>query len=424
MRPFALGALAVSNVLLSFAFQWHVFTRLGAGRATDALFAAAAVPQLVTAVVSGALGHVLVPLLSVEDPEGRRRLSWSLLQLAGLCFGAAVAVLAATAGLWARWLVPGFAAEHADLAVTLTRINLLGVLGGALAGVVWAALYARGEFVAAEAAPAIATAASLAVVGWAVARHGAVGVAWAGLLRPAVHLALNLPALGRYSAADPRLPGVREAWRRFRPLLGANLYTKADVLADRVLASFAAPGLLALYGFAQQGYGLGHTVLNRAIVAPAMPALAQAAATGRWPEFSALARRLAAWMLGLAALAALGLALAGKPVLLAALARGAFEGADAEALWLLLLALGGVWLGGAVGQVTSGAFYATGDTRTPARVAVVSFTIALAAKVAAFALAGLWGVAVVASAYYVANALVIGGLLRRRIAGRTGGASA
>jgi putative peptidoglycan lipid II flippase len=62
----ALGTLAGANLVLSLVIQWYVVTRLGVGAATDALFAGMAVPQLVLAVVSGSLMHVLVPLLSGE----------------------------------------------------------------------------------------------------------------------------------------------------------------------------------------------------------------------------------------------------------------------------------------------------------------------------------------------------------------------
>jgi len=44
-----------------------------------------------------------------------------------------------------------------------------------------------------------------------------------------------------------------------------------------------------------------------------------------------------------------------------------------------------------------------GDTRTPARIAIVGFTVAILLKVAGFRLAGVAGVAIAASLYYVGN---------------------
>ncbi len=420
MRPLALGSLAVTNALLSVVFQWIVLTRLGAARATDAYFASGTVPTLLVAVMSGALGNVLVPLLAVEDEAGRRKLGWIFVGVVGGTFGLLAVLLGVAASWWVPWIVPGFAPEDARLAALLTRYNLAGAVLAGIGGVQWAVLYAQRRFVVAETAPVVAGLLGLVALVWALPRWGVLGAAWAGLARSAVPVFLLAPLLG--DAGDLRGAGaqLREAWRRFRPLLGATLYTKSDALVDRALASFAPAGQLALYGLAQQIYNLGHTVLNRALAAPALPALSEDAAAARWPSFGAAARRIAVALAAATVGTGLVLAALGAPVL-AWGASGRLSAADARTLWLLLLVLGGVWVGGAIGQVTSGGFYAMGDTRTPTRIAVVSFTAAVGLKVLAFTQWGLWGVAVVASAHYLINAAIIGGLLSRRIARAGGG---
>lgn len=415
VRPLALGSLAVTNALLSVAFQWVVLTRLGAARATDAYFAAGTVPTLLIAVMSGALGNVLVPLLAVESEAGRRKLGWVFVALVGGALGALALVLGLSAGWWVPWIVPGFSAEEAELAALLTRYNLAGAVLAGIAGVQWAVLYAQRRFAVAETAPVVAGLVALAALAWALPRWGVLGAAWAGLVRSALPVLLLAPLLGEPGDLAGARVQIREAWQRFRPLLGASLYTKSDALVDRALASFAPAGLLALYGLAQQLYSLGHTVLNRAVAAPALPGLAEDAAAGRWQAFGAGARRIAVTLAAATVGTGLVLAALGAPIL-AWGASGRLEPGDARTLWLLFLALSGVWVCGAIGQVTSGGFYAMGDTRTPTRVAVVSFTVAIVLKVLAFVRWGLWGVAGVTSAHYVANAAIIGGLLSRRIA--------
>lgn len=420
MRPLALGSLAVTNALLSVAFQWVVLTRLGAARATDAYFAAGTVPTLLITVMSGALGNVLVPLLAVESEGGRRKLGWIFVGVVGGALGALALVLGLAAGWWVPWIVPGFSPEEAGLAALLTRYNLAGAVLAGIGGVQWAVLYARRRFVVAETAPVVAGLAALAALAWALPRWGVLGAAWAGLVRSALPVLVLAPLLGEAGDLAGARVQIGEAWRRFRPLLGANLYTKSDALVDRALASFAPAGLLALYGLAQQLYHLGHTVLNRAGAAPALPGLAEDAAAGRWQAFGAGARRLAVTLAAVTVGTGLVLAALGAPILEWG-ASGRLADGDARTLWLLMLLLGGVWIGGAIGQVASGGFYAMGDTRTPTRVAVVSYTAAVALKVLAFLQWGLWGVAAVASAHYLANAAIIGGLLSRRIARARGG---
>jgi peptidoglycan biosynthesis protein MviN/MurJ (putative lipid II flippase) len=68
-----------------------------------------------------------------------------------------------------------------------------------------------------------------------------------------------------------------------------------------------------------------------------------------------------------------------------------------------MIALVGVFIAGAMGVITSKTFYAMGDTRTPTRMSIVTYTIYIPAKILAFLHYGLMGLAVVTSAYLVLN---------------------
>jgi peptidoglycan biosynthesis protein MviN/MurJ (putative lipid II flippase) len=84
----------------------------------------------------------------------------------------------------------------------------------------------------------------------------------------------------------------------------------------------------------------------------------------------------------------------------------------------MLIALGGVLVGGAVGQVLSSSFYAFGDTSTPTRVGVAGFTLGLILKVGGFFLEGIHGIAVGTSAYYMINAVALYCLLAMTVRGK------
>ncbi|MDP3332331.1 MAG: hypothetical protein Q8Q40_13400 [Methylococcaceae bacterium] len=92
-----LGALSAANIGIAFLFQWYVITQLGPGLESDALFAGMTIPQLVLAVISGSLMHVLVPILAGESKDRLRQVAWSLLVLIGGLFGFLAVVLYATA---------------------------------------------------------------------------------------------------------------------------------------------------------------------------------------------------------------------------------------------------------------------------------------------------------------------------------------
>ena len=134
-------------------------------------------------------------------------------------------------------------------------------------------------------------------------------------------------------------------------------------------------------------------------------------------------------MVGVTVAISAGLALFGRPVLGLIFGRGEFSADRVAHLWWLLLLLSGVWVGGAVGQILSTSFYAQGDTRTPTRVGIVGFTLAIALKLVAFRGYGIEGLALAASAYYVhergraadAAAPPDASLRRRRAADRRAG---
>jgi putative peptidoglycan lipid II flippase len=86
---------------------------------------------------------------------------------------------------------------------------------------------------------------------------------------------------------------------------------------------------------------------------------------------------------------------------------------------VLLLALGGVWVGGVAGQIIAASFYAQGDTRTPITIGVIAFTLAIPLKLRGFYVFGVLGLAVAASLYYLGSAGTQWVTLERRIR-RTG----
>lgn len=414
-RVILLGGVASANVTLGFLYQWYIFTRLGPGRATDALFAAMVIPNLVLAVASGSLMHVLVPLLSTQRAENFRRDAWTFFQLIGAGFSFVAVPLILLAPYWVPLTVPGFEPAAAELAIRLVRIQLLGMVFAAVSGVLWAAYHARQRFFWAEVSPVITAVVTFPFLVWALPRYGAVAAAWALLIRQGIQVLLLLPGMGAYHLPRLRTGTVEEAWRRIRPLLAGTAYYKTDQLVDRFLASMAPPGQLSLLHLGTQLYGAGHTVLNTAIAAPMVPQLAHRVHTGDWNDFRRISRQHLGLILGLTGLAFIAIILIGRPVLALLFGHGRFSAGEVGQLWILLLALGGTWLGGAAGQILSTSFYARGDTRTPTRVGVAGYTLGVILKVIGFRFLGVIGIALGTSIYLLLNAGVMQILLSRHL---------
>lgn len=413
-QTLAIGLSAAGNVLVSFAFLWYVVATLGAERASDAFFASSVAPQLVTAVLTGSIAVVAVPLLANQDEATRRGWSWHLMRLATLVFVALAVLLGLAAPLWVPLTVPGFEPATLALTVELARIQLVGIVPAVAATLCIAAENARHRFVWAEASGALAGLASLVLLVLTLPVHGVHAAAWASVLRPLLQALLLLPGLGRYSAVKMDAATLRLVWSRLRPLVYGSAYYKTDLVVDRVLASLAPSGGLTLLHVAQQVYLAGTTVVSRALGSPGLPILANHARDGRWQAF----RKEFAWRA--AALFALSLvtlalfALFGEPAMTVIARGGRFTSDQVSQLWWLLIALGGMWVGGSVGSVSSAAYYAKGDMYTPTRLSVATFTIYIPLKIGAFFAFGLVGLAVSITLFYLANAGLQVALLRRR----------
>lgn len=408
-----LGALSTANIGVAFLFHWYILVQLGPGIETDALFAGMTIPQVVLAVISGSLMHVLVPILSGESEARLQQDAWGFLALVGGTFGVLAVFLYLTAPWWVPITLPGFDVEETVLTVELTRIQLIGLVFAAINGVQWATYHARQQFVRAELTPLLASAVALTILVWALPRFGVIAAAWVAVLRVGLQTALLAPGMGRPMRPDLKSEAIQQAWNRIKPLLVGTAYYKTDPLIDRFLLSSATTGSLSLYYLAQQLYGAASQVVNKALVAPLVPILSKLHKSGDGESYERTYRRklLQIGAIGLTGL--LALAAIGRELLNLVVGMGNVTESDVYDLWWILIWLGGMFVCGVAGQISSAAFYARGDTQTLVRASVISYTAYVPAKVLAFHFWGVMGLALTTSIYYAANFSIQFVLLRR-----------
>ncbi len=401
-----LALLAGANILVTLAFQWLVVTHLGVGLQTDALFAGMAVPQLILSVVSNSLTHVLVPLLATEDESTFQRNAWGFFLGISALFTILALILYVTAGFWVRWLVPGFSPVGQLLTVTLTRIQLVSMIFTASVSVLWAVYRARRRFIWIELSTLISTVSGFLLLIKILPRYGVLGAALLIVFRTVLQLVWLLPGLGRWRWPDWRAPALREAWRRVVPLLLGTSYYRTDPLVDRFLASMAPAGGLSLLYIGQQIYGVANLIAEKAIAAPMVPLLAVEAGAQRWQSFRRSYQKRLLAMGGLTIPGYLMLLVVGERILNLLIGHGGVTRDNVHLLWIIMVALVGFFVAGAMGLITSTTFYAMGDTRTPTRMSIITYTIYVPIKVLAFLRYGLLGLAVVTSAYLFLNLII------------------
>jgi putative peptidoglycan lipid II flippase len=408
-----LGTLSALNIGIAFLFQWYVLTQLGPGVETDALFAGMTLPQLVLAVISGSLMHVLVPLLAGEDEDRLRYDAWGFLFLIGGLFGLLAIILYVTATWWIPITVPGFSEAGKVLTVELTRIQLIGMIFSAINGVQWATYHARQQFVWAEFTPILASIFSLLLLILVLPHFGVVAAAWIGTMRIVLQSLLLAPGMGRPVWPDFKSTSIQQAWTRIKPLLFGTVYYKTDPVVDRFLLSTASSGSLSLYYLAQQIYGAASQVLNTAIAAPLVPLLSKLHKAGDRKKFKRAYHHKLIQVAIICFAGLLTLGLFGQAMLDIVVGHGNVSAENVKELWWIMIWLSGIFVGGTLAQISSSSFYANGDTQTLVRISMISYTGFIICKVVAFYFWGILGLSIATSFYYLTNLSVQVYLLER-----------
>jgi putative peptidoglycan lipid II flippase len=401
----ALGCLAACNVFLAILPYWYLITRLGVGVETDAFFASGALPQLTFLIISGSLTHVLVPLLATEAEEAFRQDAWDFFSAVIILFSFIALLLLLIINIWVPFLVSGFSPAGKTLTVSLTRIQLINMVLNAGIVVLWSIYYARQRYTWAEFSPLFANVAGFLFLLWALPRVGIGAAVWAMVLNNSLKLAFLLPILGRWRRPSWNSPVKKEAWRRLKPFLFSQVQ-RADPLVDRFLTSMTMAGSLSLLYVGQQIYGAVNLIINKAISSPMAPRLAIKAKEKVWENYQHIYRRQLLLTVSLMGLGALMLFAVGEPVLQLTIGRGGITAENIHLLWLIMIALIGMLASGTVGQISSVAFYAMGDTKTPTRLAIISYIIYVPLKIIIFLRYGLIGLAITTSMYCIISSLL------------------
>ena len=401
-----LGLLSALNLGIGFLYQWYVFTQLGPGIETDALFAGMTIPQLILVIITGSLMHVLVPLLAGEDKEQLRRDSWTFISLITALFSIIFFLLYFTAKYWIPIIVPGFTLNAKNLTITLTKIQLTGIIFAAISSVQWATYHAKQQFLWAEFTPIVASISGFLFLIWALPKFGVIAAAWAFILRMIMQAIFLAPGLGPPMRPDITNPVLKEAWHRIRPLLFGTVYYKTESVVDRFFLSWSASGELSLYYFAQRLYGVVNQICNKALTSPMVPLLGKLYKSGDIVQFRHVYYRKLLQMTVLGCTGLFVLTLIGSQILRLLIGHGNVTADNVQFLWWISIWLGGALIGGMSGQITSSAFYASGNTVTPTKLSVCTYTLYLPSKAISFYLWGIAGLAISTSVYYVVNLLM------------------
>ncbi|WP_103019594.1 murein biosynthesis integral membrane protein MurJ [Salinibacter altiplanensis] len=393
----------------------------GVGAHADVLQVAFKSPNLLQNLLGeGTISAAFIPiysrLIEEERPEAAGRFAGAIfgLLLAAAGGGALLGVVFAEPIVTV--LAPGFLDDAArvaagtlplnrfDLAVRAVRI--IFPMAGVLVLSAWAlgVLNSHRQFFVPYVAPTLWNAAIIATLfggGYALAgTPGApealagdgltrlllmacVGAFGGGLLQFGVQLPFVVGRMEGFSfSVSTRVEGVREALSAFGPVVASRGVAQLSAYLDLFLASWLAVGALSALRYAQILYMLPISLFGMSVAASELPELSRLTQE-KVAAFSARLRRSLRQIAFLTVPTVVGYLAFGVLLVGALFRTGQFQAAST---WLVAIVLGGYSLGilaTTFSRLFQNAFYAIGDTTTPAWIAVLRVTVSTVVAVPA-----------------------------------------
>ena len=393
----------------------------GVGAHADVLQVAFKSPNLLQNLLGeGTISAAFIPIYSrmieEERPEAAGR-------FAGAIFGLLMAVAGGLALLGivlaepiVTVLAPGFVGDAGRVAagelavnrfaLTVRAVRVIFPMAGVLVLSAWAlgVLNSHRRFFVPYVAPTLWNAAIIAFLFggayWATGTPWAPGTlandtltqllmtACVGALAGGVlQFGVQLPFVARQMpgfefSLSTRVEGVRDAIDAFGPVVASRGVAQLSAYLDLFLASFLAVGALSSLRYAQLLYMLPVSLFGMSVAASELPELSRLTEE-KVAAFTARLRRSLRQIAFLTVPTVVGYLAFGVLLVGALLRTGQFQ---AGGTWLVTIVLGGYALGilaTTLSRLLQNAFYAIGDTKTPAWIAVTRVTVSTVVAVPA-----------------------------------------
>jgi putative peptidoglycan lipid II flippase len=429
------ASIVGAGTLLSRVFglvRDQVLTAVFTPAMTDAFIVAFKLPNMLRRILGeGLVQSAVLPVLTETrekygDDHAReffrafRGLSWTVL----LCVSVAGVVAA-------PWLVDVFAPGYLDRpeqharTVSLVRwiFPYIFFMGTATLGM--AALNSYRRFVVTSFAPTLLNVSMIASAVALPTWFRSMGIDPIMALVPGVLLGGLLQVLAQWPSLRaigylrvPRIslahPAVKQALGRMGPtLFGSGVYW-IDVLISTVFLSELPTGSQSYFNWAMRLCDVPQGVFALALSTAALPTLSSLFARGEHEEVSRTFTYGMKLALFVAIPATLLFVSAATPLIVALFERGEFGPSAATQTAHALMAQGlGIWAVAANRQLVT-VFYAAGDTRTPAMVAVVNLTVFVGTSLALMGPLGHVGVGLAVSAASITQMVFLWVIVNRK----------
>jgi putative peptidoglycan lipid II flippase len=331
----------------------------------------------------GTLSASFIPvyskLLERGDEEAAGRLASAIFALLLAVAGALSLFGVVMAPVLVSVFLTGFEGEIRELTIACTRI--IFPMTGILVLSAWALgiLNSHRRFFVSYTAPVLWNAAMIAVLlifGTRLEQRDlVVALSWGALVGGALQFLVQVPWILRLQRGlrpvwDLRSSHTATVLRNAGPAIMGRGVVQLSGWVDMWLASFLFGGAVAALGYAQTFYMLPVSLFGMSIAAAELPELSRAGGSDAEP----LRRRVSAGLRQMAVFvvpSVVGYLALGDVIIGAMYERGEFVRGDTILVYLILAGYSIGLLASTATRLYSSALYALGDTRTPARIAMI-----------------------------------------------------
>lgn len=389
--------------------QWIIIKQYGFSPEIDAFNVANNVPDLLAILISGgAFAVAFIPILSEYIHKKGSEEAWLLFSRVANSIFLLTASLSLIVAFFAPHLVganfgiaPGFSQAQKKLVVDLMRLDLLATLLFSLSGLMIAALQSRKHFLLPALAPILYNLGQIfgAIVLTPMFHMGIYGLAYGVIFGAFLHMGIQIPGLIRHhyrwnmslSLSDL---GVRKVFRLMGPRIATVLFIQIIFLTRDNLASRLHTGAVTALTYGYFILQVPETLIGTAIATALLPTISQLAHHKDQNLFIETFERSLRVILTIASVVAVLSMLSLKPLI-----SSLFNFSKEESQLLLWTSI--AYLVGLTSQclleITTRAFYARQDAKTPFIVTFIRMALFIILSVFFFRQTGVIGLALIDS---------------------------
>lgn len=375
--------LSLTNVIINFISSLVIAYYFGASQERDLYFAAIAIPTYFSALFTGSISAMVLPVLSRFKINSSSYEYRSIFNSMFVVCGAGLLVIVLAVFLAAPQVVsmaaPGFTPTETAKASLLLKILIFSLPTQALFTFTINLYHINKHFLRAALAPVIGVVINIAAV---VAFYNILGIASVAVgyvSGSLVSLLIVSPAaLSSFRQSHHfsfRNKEVLLLLKSSLPLIVSGVIFRSTTLIERVIASELPDGSISYLGYSSQLMMVMATLVSGGIATTFFPVMADAWAQQDRKLLSSYASKAVVTIAMLLAPIVLLMLSAGEFIISVVFERGAFTHEDVLGVTYALKILMGALVFGSMGNIISKIFYLTGKTVALSVIAILELAI-------------------------------------------------